>query len=999
MRFRVLGALEVLGGAGWVPVSAPRGRALLAVLLVRAAGVVSIDQLVCELWGDQPPKTAVTQIHGYVMRLRRTLGDGDGRLLVTAAPGYRLALGDRDVDLQEFVRLTGQGREALAAGRAERAAQLLGEALALWRGPALFDVPPTPLVAAEASRLDELRLAAWDARIEADLRRGRHAELIGELRRHVDEHPLREEPWRQLMLALYRSGRQTEALAEFQRLRRILIDEVGVEPGAAVRKVHQAILADDLPVEPAMATQPVPRQLPAAPRFIGRADELKQLDEVLDAESGPGAALVISAIAGTGGVGKTALAVHWGHQVAGRFPDGQLYVNLRGYDTGTPVPPAAVLAQFLHALGVPPDQIPHGIDGRAAQYRTLLADRRMLVLLDNASSPDQVRPLLPGSATCLTLITSRDDLRALTVTHGARGLRLDVLRHDDALALLADVLGADRAGADTGGLAELARLCGHLPLALRIAGANLAVHPQQTIAGHVAELRQGNLLGKLAVSGDRQAAVRAAFDLSYATLTEPARRLFRLLGMAPVPNFTAATAAALLDTATEDASATLDRLAAAHMIEPLVSNRFTFHDLVRLYASTLAGQEDPEPVQRDALTRLFDHYLRTASAAMDRYAPQGPARPGSSTVDFADRERATAWLDAERENLLAVADHAGRHGWPVHTIRLAETLFRYFDDRADWDPVLVLSGRALDVARTHNDLRAQAAILVNFGVTCRRIGRHPEALEHFQQSHAIARRLDDPATEARGVFNIALMHLVLGRWREAVDPLRWALELFERTGDRAGQARVLYNLGGHYRYTGRYREAIDCLGKALELARETGNPTIECRLLSGIGQVHLCLGRHDEAIEHCTAALALARRLSTPDDEVFAHNSLGMIYRSLGQCDRSLDHHQQALEIALRIRAGNEELETRCGLGETLRAAGRLDEALRQARIALAMATELRLTHDEAKARDCLAGIHAELGDHDHARNHWHRALAIYTELGDPEADRISQRLEAIGTP
>jgi DNA-binding SARP family transcriptional activator/tetratricopeptide (TPR) repeat protein len=1005
----MLGPLEISDGGEWLPVGAPKGRSVLGILLIRAPEVVSMDQLSFELWGDAPPKTAVTQLHGYVMRLRRLLGDAGQRVIVTAPPGYRLVTGEREVDVQVFTELVERGRAALDDGRAEQAAALLRDGLAVWRGPALFDVPPSPLVSAEASRLAEQRLAAQETRIEADLRCGRHVELIGELERLVEEHPLREAPWRQLMVALHRTGRRGEALAAFRRLRRTFVDELGVEPSAAVRELHRSLLADDRPVEdsragsrPMRRPHPVPRQLPAAPRFMGRSDEVKQLDELLDGDGGPGTAMVISAIGGTAGVGKTALAVHWAHRAASRFPDGQLFVNLRGHDAGPPVTPAVVLGQFLRALGVTTDQIPHDTEERAALYRSVLAERRMLVVLDNASDADQVRPLLPGSPACLTLVTSRDDLRALTVTHGARGLRLDVLRHDDALALLTGVLGAERARAETGNLAELARLCGHLPLALRIAAANLAVRPAQTIAGQVAELRGGDLLGKLSAGDDRQAMVRAAFDLSYATLSAPARRLFRLLGVAPGKDFTAHTAAALLDTSASDASAILDQLCAAHLIEPLALNRFTFHDLIRRYASALAGQEDPEPVRREALARLLDHYLSTASAAGDRYAPYEqirrfrPERPLPSTVDFADRDEAMAWLDAERDNLLAVAAHAARHGWPRHATDLADALFHYFDVRGDWDNALVLQHQAVATARAHGDLPAQAAALRHLAITLRWMGRHVEALEHSLESRSIAHRLKDPTNEARFLFHVAIMYRLLGRYPDALDHLRQAGELFERTGDLAGQARVLYNLGSHLRYTGRYAEALTSLEESLVAARKAGNRTTEGNVLTGLGQVFLRLGRHREAVEHITEALGVARTISNPAIETFALNNLGLAHRAAGRYGESLRHHEQALAIALRVGDRNAEFESRCGLGEALCAAGRLDEALRHARAALALATELRVVHDEARARDSLAVIHAELGQHDRAREHWQRALAVYTELGDPRAGRVSERLRQL---
>jgi DNA-binding SARP family transcriptional activator len=483
MRFRVLGPLQVFDGTGWQGVGPATSRSVLATLLMRAPDVVSVEALIHELWGDTPPKTAATQIHRSVMRLRRAMRDPDGQVLVTASPGYRLTIGDDDIDAQRFGDTAERGHEALRAGEPDRAAGLLNEALDLWQGPALSDVSATSSVAVEADRLAEQRLAAWEARVEADLECGRHAELVGELRRHVERHPLRERSWGQLMIALHRGGRTAEALRTFHQLRRVLVEEIGVEPCAEVRQLHEELLAGT-PAGAGRVT--VPRQLPAVGAFVGRAAELPRLDDLLSETDGT--AVVAAAIAGAAGVGKTTLALRWAHLATPRFPDGQLYVNLHGYDSGPAVSPTAVLAQFLQALGVSPEEIPSEEEQRAALYRTLVAGKRMLVVLDNASTSDQVRPLLPGPSACATAITSRDDLRGLTATHGVQRLRLDVLIHDEAVALLRAVLGSERADAEQGSVAELARLCGHLPLALRIAGANLAARPHQTVTDQVAEL-------------------------------------------------------------------------------------------------------------------------------------------------------------------------------------------------------------------------------------------------------------------------------------------------------------------------------------------------------------------------------------------------------------------------------------------------------------------------------------------------------------------------------
>ena len=558
--------------------------------------------------------------------VRRHGLDGTGRGQIADAAGD---LADAsDLDARWFAHLLAAGRGALRAGQPERAAALLADALGLWRGRALVDVPATLAVEAEAARLEEQRLAALEARIDADLACARHAVLIPELRKLVLDYPLRERLWGQLVLALYRSGRQADALSAYREIHQLLEAELGVEPGAALRRLHQRILSADAALDAparsapgARATPaPVPRQLSAdVAGFTGRGEHLRRLGQLLGGDGQGPAALVIAAIVGTAGVGKTALAVHWAHQVAGRFADGQLYVDLRGVARRPPLPPAEALAQLLRALGVPAAQVPPELEEAAGTYRSLLAGRRVLVVLDNAASPDQVRPLLPGSPTCLVVVTSRNQLRGLVAKDDARLLTLDVLGRDEAAALVGRVIGDARVRAEPAATAELARLCAHLPLALRIAGANLADHPGQPIADYTAELAEGDRLAKLVVGGDEQTAVRSSLDLSYQRLAPPERRLFRLLGLVPGPDVSAAAAAALAGTTPERAELVLDRLALAHLLARRAPGRFAVHDLLRLYAIDRALREESEQ-EREVATRRLRARPRVSAAPWSRRA-------------------------------------------------------------------------------------------------------------------------------------------------------------------------------------------------------------------------------------------------------------------------------------------------------------------------------------------------------------------------------------------
>lgn len=543
LRFRLLGPLELAvstdsAETDWAAIGSAQRRSLLAALLIRRGEVVRVDQLVAQLWGDEPPDSAVTQVHGHVMWLRRTLGDEQGATLVTDQGGYRLAIDRDQVDSGEFDDLVEAGNTALREGDAERAADLLRRALALWRGNPLSDVAPTELVTAAAAALGERWLDAWESTVDAELACGRHGQVLAELTQQVEVHPLRERPWHQLMLALHRTGRQAEALATFHRVRATFLAEIGEEPGPELRRLHQQMLTH--------AERPVPRQLPVAPAFAGRAAELR------------GLGFGTTAIVGPAGVGKTALALHWGALAADRFPDGQLYADLRGFDHRAPVSAHVVLGRFLQALG---ETVPDGEEERAAVYRTTLADRRMLVVLDNARDPEHVRPLLPGPSPAEVLVTSRDDLRGLVATHGVHRVTLGPLTPADAGELLTLVLGP-------GDFGELAELCDHLPLALRIAAANLAARPQQTVADLVAALRGGDRLAELSVTGDPTVGVRAALDLSCRTL--------------PAEAFAALVGAEIVGDA--DAGTVLERLASLHLVTPTGPRRYAVAELVRSYA-------------------------------------------------------------------------------------------------------------------------------------------------------------------------------------------------------------------------------------------------------------------------------------------------------------------------------------------------------------------------------------------------------------------------------
>jgi DNA-binding SARP family transcriptional activator len=599
VEFRILGPVEVLAGGHPVPVNSGRHRTLLAALLLRANRPAGTGYLIRQLWNGDGPVDARGALQVCVMRLRRVLGDRDATLIRTCPDGYSIAVQPHQLDLLRFSELLDA---AAAATDPDVECTLLTEALALWRGPALADVPSESLRRGQVPRLTERWLQARERLVDVHLLAGRHLQVIPELQQLTREHPLRERAWAQLMTALYRAGRQAEALGAYQAVVAHLREELGIDPGQDLRDLQRHILTGDpslaAPPRPATVLPAVPRQLPAAvPGFVGRTAQLAMLDGLLADRP------AVSVLVGGPGVGKTALAVHWARRVAGSFPDGQLYLDLNGFAAGAPLTTADALGRLLRGLGVRPDGIPAGLEERSALYRSLLAGRAVLVLLDDAASADQVRPLLPGEPAGLVLVTSRNRMPGLAVSHGAMLLALDLLTPAESRSLLCRQLGPGPVAADPAAVDDLAALCGRLPLALRIAAANLAAAPSSALRSHLARLRSGDLLPMLAVAGDPQAAVLTSFERSYAALTAAERRIFRQLGLIRTRTFGGSTVAALAGTTTEETERLLDGLVRASLLDRGRDGRFSVPDLLHRYAAYLCRSSEPDA---DGLRRPLD---------------------------------------------------------------------------------------------------------------------------------------------------------------------------------------------------------------------------------------------------------------------------------------------------------------------------------------------------------------------------------------------------------
>ncbi len=942
-RFGLLGPLRVEDGEGQVlAVPAAKQRIVLAALLLSANATVSIEKLADALWGARPPPNATPVVRTYVMRLRRTLrdtGTGTGTGIVSQPSGYLLRVRDpAGLDLTEVELLRQAARDAAEASQWPQASESLGSALGRWRGAPLADVFSDSLRNAEVPRLTELRLRLTEARIEADLHLGRHGDLIAELRALTGEHPLRERFRAQFMLACYRSGLQAEALEAYRDARATLIGELGVEPTPELRDLHERILAADarLAVTDSRAaangrTRPgerprswpertVPRHLPATVRhFVGRAAELAELTGLARESAAAAGTVAISVISGTAGIGKTALALRWAHQEASRFSDGQLYVNLRGFDpSGTPMTPAEAIRGFLDALGLPAERIPVGPTALAGLYRSLLAGKRMLVLLDNARDERQVRPLLPASPGCLVLVTSRSQLTGLAAAEGAHLLTLDALAVDEARELLARRLGGPRAAAEPEAVAELSALCALLPLALNIMAARAAARPTVGLAALADELRDARGRLDALAARDADTDVRAVFSWSYQALSSAAAGLFRLISLHPGREISVAAAASLAAVPPDRAGALLRQLTSAHLLAEPVPGRFACHDLLRIFAAERTRSADSEDERRSAAHRMLDHYLHGACAAelllSPRPSPVSLPQPRQGTIPagLADRAQAVAWLGTEYQVLLAVTRYAAGHGFETHAWQIPLFLGSYFDMTARWPDWAAAQEVALAAAEQAGDVAGEANGRHYLGFACIRLRRFPEARRHLRQALIRFRQLRDQLGEAHAHSTLAIACRLEGRHAMALAHGRAALGLYREAGYQRGQANALNAIGWFHAHLGNHREALASCQQALGLNQETGNEAGEAATWDSLGYAHHLLGHDTEAIACYQHAIDMFTRLG---HQYFAAESLadlGNAQDAAGDRDAARRAWQHALAIFDDLRHPRaEEIRTR----------------------------------------------------------------------------------------
>ncbi|MGW4206891.1 BTAD domain-containing putative transcriptional regulator [Lentzea sp. NPDC004789] len=870
-EYRVLGPLEVLLDGEPVTVPAGRCQVLLAALLLRANRFAPVDELIDLVWDGTPPRLdrAKATLQMVVRRLRVALGEAD---CVRSAPGGYLAVVEPDqLDLLRFRALADSGD--------------FGAAAALWRGPVLVDVASDALHRAEVRRLADERLVVLERRIEADLERGLAGELVTELRSLVADHPLREPFWRQLMLALYRSGRQAEALNAYQDVRAELVEQLGVEPGEALRDLHERILRADVP-----KCAKVPRQLPGGVQtFVGRDEELGLLD-------GPGGVTVVH---GVGGVGKTALTLRWAREVRDRFPDGDLYVNLRGFDQeAAPLDPAAVAETLLVGLGV--TAVPADEDARFALLRTEFADRRMLLVLDNAASVRQVVPLLPGSAGVRVLITSRNQLRALVSRHDATAIGLRQLAFDESRALLAAVLGEQRLRAEPEAVREIADRCAGLPLALRVFSERVARFPDISLREFVSELDSARLD---ALSDFDDVDVRSVFSWSYRALDDDSARMFRLLSLHPGPDLDVSAAAALAGVSVVQARRTLERLVADHLVQSRTPGRYDLHDLLRAYSAELCGDDEA------AALRLTEFYVHTLENAATHEGSRMLTRAGEVTSgvvprEFSSRSDALAWVRQEWDNFQAVAHQAIARGWGRLGMVVAAHMHSYllFTKTRCNDAISLF-----EVARSHGTPREQGFMLLKLAAVYDDVGRLEESLRCFDEG------------------------------------LRFAHE----AGERVAEAASLINMAGVHRRLGNAEDAVDCARRGLEIALELADPYYESAARANVALQLRVAGRLEEALAESERALVVAQDL---DDKFMRANVRGLHARILGQVgrlDEAVSELSSTIEVSFQFGDVAGAAEGLRDLGKFLVGLGRPDDAAEAWRRALTTCRDLDGKHAE----------------------------------------------------
>jgi DNA-binding SARP family transcriptional activator len=987
ITFSVLGSLMLRSSGADVDLPGALPGRTLALLLARAGRPLPVEVIADQLWHGAPPRTARKSIQVIIHRLRRMTGLRDR--LVLSESGYLLRLAESECDALAFESAIARATRLYEDGDLPAAELLFARALDMWRGPPFAGVDDVPMVRDESQRLTGLRLAAWENHADTALRLGRHYGVIAELARMVAANPFRERLRGQLMLALYRSGRVAEALQEYRSARASIAEELGVEPGSGLQDLHcQMLNRDPRLLLSAAALVREHSFLPrSTPGFTGRRSELDWLD---DRARDVSSTAVISSVSGVGGVGKTALMLHWAYLRTDQFPDGQLFVNLGGGEHGLTTPKGA-LHHLLTCLGVPKPELPVSLEDTAAQYRALLAGRKVLVLLDDARTADQVRPLLPGAPDCFVIVTSRTSLGGLVACDGARQFHLRPLPPGDAMALLRQLLGEARVDGEPEATQRLAEVCGGMPLALRIAAANLSERPDTRVAAYVAELEALGPIAALVVDGDEHHGVKAVFDASYEMLSPAHRAAFRMCGAIPGPDLTRDSVAAGAGITIGEADAALTVLVGTHFVEESRPGRYAMHDLVRGYSREMlqaSGTPESEP-----LDRLLHHYRHVANTAL------ALVRPGLlSTAPVNDHERnsdaavpstpaaAAAWLGSEYENLAAAISSAAAQGMADHVQALVDPLWQlchHYGQTSQW---ISTFEAVIDAMRRHGAGDAIYPVLNALGNAYVMAGQSEAAIDAHSrcaQAWADAGRTVDAA---RARTNLAASMERLARYPDALAELARALETFRQADLPSYQAYVLGLMGSVRQRLRDFTGAHACLTEALELLRPTGRNTDLARTLNMLANVCLDLRRIPEASEFVEAAVDVARESGNAHLETMAQTTRASILRALGRYEESLTLSRKAHQAICAMNMPGNECESQLEMGLTYALSGRPEEALEAYRQAQAIAKNLGEVHLRVRALLGLGSCLREI-DPDGAVEHLRAALTLMEDLELPEVE------------
>ncbi|WP_171068925.1 AfsR/SARP family transcriptional regulator [Actinomadura geliboluensis] len=1039
MEFRIIGPVELWIDGRRRDLGTPKERCVLAVLLLSRRQPVPTETIIRRVWDRDPPAKARQGLQVYMTRLRRRLGDAEGATLISRQGSYLLDVDDESVDLHRFWRLYGQARAIAESGDDEYALDHHRQAAELCRAEPLADLSGGWAERTRHSLEQELLSAAF-VRIDLELKRGNHADLLRELSDLTERHPLDERPVERLMMALYRCGRQAEALEVYRRTHDLFVAESGTDPGPGLQRLQQQILRGDPELLRVPGTQLSvdrrPHTLPHHARvFVGRDDEMRQLMELVPSGAGPppGAAVTVVAIDGMAGVGKSALAVHLAHRLAEHYPDGTMYLQLHAHDPGQPpMDPADALDRLLRMIGVPVTRVPRALDERAALWRSELAGSRAILVLDDAAGHDQVRPLLPASAGCLVIVTSR---RRLTGLHDAWPLSLETLPVRDAMVLFTGIAGPGRAKTDAD-VAAVVERCGRLPLAVSMAASRLRHRRTWDTRDLLARLSSDDR--RLDELRDENREITTVFEVSYRGLPPPLRDAFRAFGLHPGPDLTADAAAAALACPVQEAERILEELLDRHLITEPARGRYRFHDLVQDYARRVSRETDTDEERRRTVHRILDFYLAAADHANHLLSPH---RTGGAGTDrppgmppLADETEAAEWFAAEHACLMNAAAEADRIDSPAHVARFSRVLAGHLESRGHWDAAAHLHTKAVEALQNLDDDPGIARALADLSHIRFRVGDYDTAMEDAEKALEISRSTGDHPGEAHILGHISLIHWHQSRFPEALARCRKALEIHRSLGNRHGEAKSLDHMAIVLEFTGDYHEAERLRLDALAIFNEIGDSRGRMRAHNNMGDLMIRMGDVDRAAEYYEqtagaaelsrqhraialinaanvhrrtgapetalanyrAALALAMELGDRRTQVETLIGIGATFHNTGRYGEALIHHERALAISRTINERYEEAVALRHLGETLSASGRYPAAVDHLLQAYSLSTEIGVPDETARALESLGAALLHIQGTEAARHHWEEALRLFTTHDLPDAEHLRARLHSL---